>query len=273
MCAWQKAEAPSLSMDTAKSKIASGNRNLYAVARARITTDRPVYRAVPAKGARGGHDIVSDRGMLERHAPRRHVPEAPCGHRAWHAIARRARGLPGTVWRACSIVVLAMVLIPISGCASLPGGSGADVCRANFLNLAQPMYFPGKVRSIHWTNAVLGRGQPMVDGNWTIHFPGNQSPIARMASISSGWNSVMQSSIQMTWIYIDGLQCTNPVSGTQACSLIMRRFYAPTARTDNDKVQFYFVTGTPAVMQNGALDESTGFIAYTGCPWKIDYAQ
>ena len=53
----------------------------------------------------------------------------------------------------------------------------------------------------------------------------------------------------------------------------MRRFYAPTARTGNDKVQFYFVMGAPAVMQNGALDESTGFIAYTGCPWKIDYTQ
>ena len=187
--------------------------------------------------------------------------------------ADRGTAAPSVLLISRRLAPLLMLAISIGGCASLPGGSGADVCRANFLNLAQPMYFPGKVQSIRWTNAVLGRGQPMVDGNWTIHFPVNQSPIARVASFSAGWNSILQSSIQLTWIYIDGLRCTNPVSGTQACSMIMRRTYAPTARTDNDKVQFYFVTGTPAVLQNGALDESTGFIAYTGCPWKIDYAQ
>ena len=157
----------------------------------------------------------------------------------------------------------------------------SNVCFSRFNQMAQPSNFPGRVARIRWDYGELSETTPFVVGNWTVRFPQGAYPIARWAS-TSAYNPIIRSPMNSYWIYVNGLQCTNAVSGTSACSLILHEVMAPLAFPlavfkANNVIQAFILKGTPYKSDN-ALDlyqadnQPMPTIGFVGCPAEIDYA-
>ena len=145
----------------------------------------------------------------------------------------------------------------------------AESCVDAFDAIANPQNFPGRVQSIVWSNTVLSKNSPLTLGNWTINFVnGSQYPIARITSV--GYLGPLTGPVRKSYVYIDGLSCSNAVLGTDACTLVMTK--TDVANTGEARDQDYFESGTPSKTDNGDLSSvGVKFIAWVGCPSNIEY--
>ncbi len=159
--------------------------------------------------------------------------------------------------------------------------AGANPCVQYFNQLASPQNFPGVVQAVDWNawNGLrLSRRTPITLGNWTISFPlDSQSPIARLGTWGSSLGSM--GFLRTNEIYIEGFVCSNPVSGTTACTLIDKLVQTPPS--EQPVSQVFFEQGTPYLKDGLPMDYTSDtagamplkIIAYTACPSNIEYAQ
>ncbi len=172
--------------------------------------------------------------------------------------------------------------VAVAGFLALIGTHAeANTCIQYFNHLASPQNFPGVVQAVDWSgwNGLrLSRRTPIILGNWTISFPpGNQGPIARLGSWESSLGSM--GFLRTNKIYIEGFVCSNPVSGTTACTLIDKLVQTPPS--EQPVPQGFFEQGTPYLKDGFPVDYTSDtagatplkFIAYTACPSNIEYAQ